>query len=159
MKQKTIAPEVSVWERIQTKQAELSELYREAVTEVYKETEGAAFLGEDNLSFAKYWLDAALKNPKVMSGLFNTEDFAVKYALFEKLVIAYNGHNASGAIMDASYNATSQDVYRYTMNVKKAFTEASGDVKELKQVVRDAPKHRKVSKTKSSEAAKTEASN
>jgi hypothetical protein len=156
MKQKTVVPEVSVWERIQAKQAELSELYREAVAEVYKETEGSAFLGEDNLSFTKFWLDAVINNPKVMSGLFNLEDFIVKYALFEKLVTSYNGHNASGAIMDAAYNAASQDVYRYTMDVKKAFTEASKNVKELKQTVRDAPKHRKVSKSKSPQAPKKE---
>ena len=143
MKRQTTAPIPTVWERIAAKQIEMNALFEEAVQDVFKETEGAAFLGEDNVAFALYWLLAVQANPEVMSGLFNAADFGVKAPLFDKLVVAYNANSAGKAILDGPYDVLSQDVLRYAMDAKLEFDSAAKTNQKYRQVVRDAPQYRK----------------
>ena len=143
MKKMTTAPNPTVWERIKLKQLEMNDLYREAIEDVFKETDGAAFLGEDNTAFATYWLAAVTEHPQVMDGLYNTPDFTVKEQIFKKLIVVYNDSNAGRAILDSPYNDLSKDIFRYAMDAKLKFDEVSERYATYKQVVRDAPQYRK----------------
>ncbi len=145
--QKTLAPNPDIWERIKTKQAELHSLYEEATQEIYKETEGEAFLGEKNVSYAQYWVGAVKKSPKAVSGEYPVNDFEVKAALFPQFVEVYNTHNAAGALLDAPYDILSKDVLRYATDAKKAFGISTDAV--CKQALKDAPVYRKSSSAKS----------
>ena len=158
MKKKTVVPDPTVWDRIKAKQIEMNALFREAIDQIFKETEGAAFLGEDNVSFVTYWLAAVQEHPKVMDGLYNAADFAVKETIFRKLVVAYNDYNVGRAIMDESYDILSQDLLRYAMDAKLKFDEVAGKDKGTvyKQVCKDAPQYRKPPKTKTAAVATTE---
>ena len=144
----TTAPNPTVWERIKQKQLEMNELYKEAIEDVFKETDGAAFLGEDNAAFASYWLAAVTEHPEVMDGLYNTTDFTVKEQIFKKLVVVYNDSNAGKAILDSPYDDLSKDLFRYAMDAKIKFDEMPDRYTTYKQVVKDAPQYRKPSKTK-----------
>lgn len=143
----TVAPKPDVWERIKTKQAELHALYEEATSGIYKETEGEAFLGEKNVSYAQYWMGAVKKSPKAVSGEFQINDFEVKSTLFPYFIEVYNTHNAAASILDEPYNILSKDVLRYATDAKKAFGISSDAV--CKQALKDAPMFRKASSGKS----------
>ena len=143
-------PESDVWARIKAKQAELDVLFAEAATDIYKETKGEAFLGEDNMSFADYWLGAVQKYPQVMTGLFNTPDFATKLDLFKAFVIVYNDNNAGKAILDAPYDIMSKDLLRYALEAQKSFDAAASNDATYKQVIKDAPQYRKSPQKKTS---------
>ena len=146
-RQKTVAPNSDIWERIKTKQAELHGLYEEATQEIFKETEGEAFLSEKNVSYAQYWIGAVKKSPKAVTGEYQINDFEVKAALFSQFVEVYNTHNAAGALLDAPYDILSKDVLRYATDAKKAFGISSDAV--CKQALKDAPLYRKASSAKS----------
>ncbi len=51
-RQTTVAPNPDVWARIKTTQETLHALYEEAAQDINKATEGEAFLGEKNVSYA-----------------------------------------------------------------------------------------------------------
>ena len=140
-RQKTIAPNVDIWARIEAKQTELQALYEEAAEGIYKNTDGESFLGEKNVAFAQYWLGAVKKTPKAVTGEFDLPDFDLKTGLFPSFVAAYNGHNAAGAILDTPYNILSKDVLYYASDARKTFDLSKDLVR--KQVVKDAPVHRK----------------
>lgn len=146
-RQTTVAPKLDIWERISTKQAELHALYEEAAQDVFKETDGEAFLGEKNVSFAQYWMGAVKKSPKAVSGEFKISDFEIKSALFPLFIEVYNTHNAAGSILDGPYDILSKDVLRYATDAKKAFGISSDVV--CKQALKDAPQFRKASAGKS----------
>ena len=146
-RQTTIAPNADIWERIKTKQAELHALYVEAAQNIYKETQGEAFLGEKNLAYAQYWTGAVKKSPKAVTGEFNAADFQVKAAMFPDFVEVYNTHNAAGSVLDEPYNILAKDVLRYATDAKKAFDISSDAV--CKQAAKDAPQYRKSSPAKS----------
>ena len=158
MQKKTTAPNPTVWERIKVNQLEMNKLFKEAVEDIFKNTEGLAFLGEDNTAFVSYWLKAVQANPEVMDGLFDTEDFAVKENLFSNLVTAYNDCNAGRAILDTPYDILSQDVFRYAMDAKIKFDAVAVKNQKYKQVVKDAPQYRKPSKPKATTDKTTDAS-
>jgi hypothetical protein len=146
-RQKTVAPNSDIWERIKTTQAELHSLYEEATQYIFKETEGEAFLGEKNVSYAQYWIGAVKKSPRAVSGEFQINDFEVKTDLFSKFVEVYNTHNAAASILDGPYDILSKDVLRYATDAKKAFGISSDAV--CKQALKDAPMFRKASSGKS----------
>lgn len=146
-RQKTLAPNPDIWERIKTKQAELHGLYEEATQDIFKNTEGEAFLGEKNVAFAQFWASAVKKSPKAVTGEYPINDFDVKAALFPQFVEVYNTHNAAGALLDEPYDILSKDVLRYATDAKKAFGISSDAV--CKQALKDAPLYRKTSSAKS----------
>lgn len=148
-RQTTVAPNPNVWTRIKTTQATLRALYEEAAQDINKATEGEAFLGEKNVSYAQYWVGAVRKSPKAVTGEYNFPDFEIKAALFPEFVEVYNNHNAAAAILDAPYDALSKDVLRYATDAKKSFGISSDAV--CKQAVKDAPLFRKASSAKSKE--------
>jgi hypothetical protein len=140
-RQKTVAPNPDIWARIEFKQAELHALYEEAAVGIYKGTEGEAFLGEKNVAFAQYWMNAVKKTPTVVTGEFNLPDFEIKEGLFPLFVKVYNAHNAAGAVLSEPYDILAKDVLRYSSDAKKSFDISSDPVR--KQVVKDAPAYRK----------------
>ncbi len=148
-RQTTVAPNPDIWTRIETKQAELQALYEEAAGDIYKNTDGGAFLGEKNVSYAQYWLSAVKKSPKAVTGEFDILDFDVKATLFPFFVKVYNGHNAAAAILDAPYDILAKDVLRYATDARKSFEISSDAI--CKQALKDAPLYRKASPAKSKE--------
>ena len=52
--QVTKAPRPEIWGEIATKQTELQVLYTEAGVNIFKQTDGVAFLGEKNTAHAQY---------------------------------------------------------------------------------------------------------
>ncbi|MBL7816081.1 MAG: hypothetical protein JNL70_13775 [Saprospiraceae bacterium] len=155
----TIAPRETIWDEIKAEQAKLSALYEEAGINVYKATEGEAFLGEKNQAFGSYWAFAVSQSPNAVTGEFNTGDFNVKAPLFQRFVEVYNGHNRIGSMLDAPYDVLSKDILRYSLDAKKSFKDSKNAV--CKQAVKDAPEYRKPtsnSAKSSSEKAATEKS-
>jgi hypothetical protein len=140
-RQKTVAPNPDIWARIEVKQAELHALYEEAAVGIYKGTDGEAFLGEKNVAFAQYWLNAVKKTPTAVTGEFDLPDFEVKEGLFPSFVTVYNAHNAAGSVLSEPYDILAKDVLRYSSDAKKSFDISSDPVR--KQTVRDAPNYRK----------------
>lgn len=141
-RQKTTAPNPDIWVRIEAKQIELHTLYEEAAVGIYKGTDGEAFLGEKNVAFAQYWLNAVKKTPKAVTGEFDLPDFEVKEGLFPSFITVYNAHNAAGAVLSEPYDILAKDVLRYSADAKKSFDISSDPVR--KQTVKDAPVYRKL---------------
>ena len=140
-RQVTSAPREEIWDEIKETQEKLNALYFEAGLNVFKETDGEAFLGEKNQSFATYWAGAVKKSPTVVSGEFNTADFVVKAPLFGKFVEVYNGHNLVGSALDTPYDILSKDTLRYSLDSRNSFKESKNAT--CKQAVKDSPEYRK----------------
>ena len=140
-RQITTAPRATIWDEIKETQEKLNALYLEASVNVFKETEGEAFLGEKNQSFGTYWASSVKKSPTVVTGEFNTTDFIVKAPLFGKFVDAYNAHNLVGSALDTPYDILSKDVLRYSLDAQKTFKDSKNAI--CKQAVKDAPEYRK----------------
>ena len=152
---KSAAPQLDIWEQIRVKQGELQALYTDVAENIFKATDGEAYLGEKNISYAEYWSEAVKGFPKVVSGMFNGEDFEAKTALFPLFVKAYNGHNAVGSVLNTPYDILAKDVLRYSTDAQKSFKSSNEDVS--KQIVKDAPVYRKATRTPSvTEKAATE---
>ena len=151
--QKTTPPRAGIWTEIATKQAELQALYAEAGLNVFKETEGEAFLGEKNTFYSTYWHSSVKKHPLLVKGSFNIADYGVKNELFPYFVAAYNGHNAACAVLNEPYNILSKDLLRYGSDARKGFDDSKDAVH--KQIIKDAPAFRKQPKKKSKATDKT----
>jgi hypothetical protein len=152
MSRKTKAPSnADIWTRIKTKQDELHVLYQEATQDIYKGTEGDAFLGEKNVFYAQYWLGAVKKSPKAVTGEFDLDDFEVKADLFPKFIEVYNNHNANSALLEDPYNFLSKDVLRYATDARKSFSISNDPV--CKQAIKDAPRLRKLPASKTDDNA------
>ena len=152
--QVTKAPRPEIWGEIATKQAELQALYTEAGANIFKQTDGAAFLGEKNTAHSQYWHGVVKKHPTIVKGTFDTPDYGVKNELFPRYVEVYNGHNAAGAVLENPYDVLSQDTNRYSLDARKAFIESKDAVH--KQIVKDAPPIRKPSSNNSKSKAEKE---
>ncbi len=140
-RQITATPRETIWDEIKETQEKLNALYLEAGLNVFKETEGEAFLGEKNQSFGTYWAASVKQSPKVVTGEFNTADFIVKAPLFGKFVVAYNGHNLIGSVLDTPYDILSKDILRYSLDAQKTFKDSKNAI--CKQAVKDSPEYRK----------------
>jgi hypothetical protein len=92
---------------IETHHQEMYLLYQAMAAKMSKQTIGEAFLSDDNIVVAEYWLKVAKDYPKILSLDFDVNSFEERYLFFKNVVnIATQNENIAVLLKTARDNAS-----------------------------------------------------
>ncbi|MEN9610148.1 MAG: hypothetical protein RLZZ628_962 [Bacteroidota bacterium] len=92
---------------IETHHQEMALLYQAMAAKMSKQTVGEAFLSDDNIVVAEYWLKVAKEYPKILSVDFDVNGFEERTIFFKSIVsIMAQNENTAVLLKSARDNAS-----------------------------------------------------
>ena len=116
------ASAVELTNSINQKLDELLDLFKQLAALIEKKTDGDRFIADDKLNHAEYWLSVAQKNPTLIAGHVDLDDFAFKLTFLQEVVKMQNSEGTIITHLKESRDIASKDVNWYIAYVKSAVT-------------------------------------
>jgi hypothetical protein len=117
---------------------EMDVLYHALATKMSKQTDGTAFLSDDNVSAMEYWLKVAKEHPQILSAEFDVKRLE-KLTLFFKSMVEISAKDESrAALLKAARDQASQDCAWFISHIRKRVKELEHNP-VFKRILQKAP--------------------
>ncbi len=129
---------------IETHHQEMALLYEAMSAKMSKQTVGEAFLSDENINIAEYWLKVAKDYPKILSMDFDVPSYEEKVIFFKSVVSVAAQNQNTAVLLKAARDNASKDCFWNASYVRRR-------VKELefnpifKLILQKAPNPREAS--------------
>jgi hypothetical protein len=136
---------------IETHHQETEQLYQALASKMTKQTEGSAFLSDDNVAAMEYWLKVAKEQPQILSAGFDLKGLESVTAFFKAVASLSADNDARIALLKTARDNASQDCAWYISHIRKRVKELESNpiFKLILQKAPNAPRQYTVKKAAS----------
>jgi hypothetical protein len=108
---------------IETHHHEMALLYQAMAAKMAKQTVGEAFLSDENIVVAEYWLKVAKEYPKILSGDFDVNCFEEKTIFFKSIVGITAQNEKTAVLLKSARDNASKDCSWHVSYVRRRVKE------------------------------------
>ncbi|MEN9609275.1 MAG: hypothetical protein RLZZ628_89 [Bacteroidota bacterium] len=108
---------------IETHQQELAQLYQAMSAKISKQTIGEAYLGDDKVIVAEYWLKVAKDYRNILAADYNVNDFEAATTFFKAAADVTAQHGSNAVLLKDARDAASKDCAWHISHVRKRVKE------------------------------------
>jgi hypothetical protein len=108
---------------IETHHHEMALLYQAMAAKMAKQTVGEAFLSDDNMVIAEYWLKVAKDYPKILSVDFDVNSYEERVIFFKSVVNVAAQNQNTAVLLKAARDNASKDCFWNASYVRRRVKE------------------------------------